>query len=58
MRTSIRSTTKSCKACQVNKKQKLQYRHLPHKTVITISCKVLCVDLIGHYTLEAKMAQS
>jgi hypothetical protein len=33
---------------------KLQYRHLPPKTVITIPCKVLCVDLIGPYTLKGK----
>jgi hypothetical protein len=36
MRTSVRSITKSCRACQVNKKWKLKYRHLPPKTIITI----------------------
>ncbi len=46
MRTSIRSIMKSCKACQVNKKWKLQCGHLLSKTVITIPWKVLCVDLI------------
>ncbi len=45
MHTSIRSITKSCKACQVNMKRKLQYGHLPPKTILTIPWKVLCVDL-------------
>ncbi len=54
MRTSIRSITKLCKACQVNKKQKLQYGHLPHKTVITIPWRALCANLIGPYTLKSK----
>jgi hypothetical protein len=35
MRTTIRSITKSCKTCQVNKKWKLKYGHLPPETVIT-----------------------
>jgi hypothetical protein len=58
MRTTIRLLTKSCKTCQVNKKRKLKYRHLPSKTVITVPWRVLCFDLIGPYTLKGKMAQS
>jgi hypothetical protein len=54
MRTSIGSLTKSCRACQVNKKRKLKYGHLPPKTVITVPWRVLCVDLIGPYTLKGK----
>ncbi len=54
MRTSIRSRTKSCRACQINKKQKLKYGHLSLKTVITVSWRALCVDLIGRYTLTGK----
>jgi hypothetical protein len=30
------------------------YGHLPSKTVITVSWRVLCVDLIGPYTLKGK----
>ncbi len=52
MRTSIRSLTKSCRACQVNKKWKLKYGHLPPKTVVTVPWRGLCVDLIGPYTLN------
>jgi hypothetical protein len=46
MRNTIRSLTKSCKACQVNKKRKLKYGHLPPKIIITVPWRVLCVDLI------------
>ncbi len=54
MRTTIRSLTKSCKTCQVNKKWKLKYGHLPPKTIITVSWRALCVDLKGPYTLKDK----
>ncbi len=54
MRTTIRSLTMSCRARQVNKKLKLKYGHLPPKTIITGPWRVLCVDLIGPYTLKGK----
>jgi hypothetical protein len=54
MRTTLRSLTKSCRRCQVNKKQKFKYGHLLPKTVITVSWRALCVDLIGPYTLKCK----
>jgi hypothetical protein len=54
MRTSIGSPTKSCGACQVNKKWKLKYGPLPPKTIITVPWRVLCVDLRGPYTLKGK----
>jgi hypothetical protein len=54
VRSTIRLITKSCRSCQVNKKQKPKYRHLPSKIVITSPWWVLCVDLIGHYTLKGK----
>jgi hypothetical protein len=54
MHTTIRLRTKSCRTCQVNKKRKLKYGHLPPKTVITVPWRVLCVDLIGLYTLKGK----
>jgi hypothetical protein len=52
MRTAIRSITKSCKTCQVNKKWKLKNNHLPPKTIITTPWRTLCVDLVGPYTLK------
>jgi hypothetical protein len=47
MRTTIRSITKSCKSCQINKRWSQKYGHLPPKTVYTIPWECLCVDLIG-----------
>jgi hypothetical protein len=35
MRTTIQSLTKSCRSCQINKRQSRKYGHLPPKTVIT-----------------------
>jgi hypothetical protein len=54
MRSTIWPMTKSCRSCQVNKKQKLKYGHLPSKIVITIPWRALCVDLIGPNTLKGK----
>jgi hypothetical protein len=50
----IRSITKSCKSCQVNKKRQLKYGHLPSKIVISTPWEALCVDLVGPYTLKGK----
>jgi hypothetical protein len=54
MRTTIRSLTKSCQSCQVNKRRSQKYGHLPAKTVYTIPWERLCVNLIGPYTLKGK----
>ncbi len=54
MRTAIQSITKSCKSCQVNKRRTLKYGHLPSTIVISTPWQVLCVDLVGPYTLKGK----
>jgi hypothetical protein len=54
LRTTIHSLTNSYRACQVNKKRKLKYGHLPPKPILTVPWRVLCVDLIGPYTLKGK----
>ncbi len=54
MRTTIRSLTKSCRSCQVNKRRSCRYGHLPPKTVITNPWECLCVNLIVPYTLKGK----
>jgi hypothetical protein len=54
MHTTIRSLTKSCRSCQVNKRGSHKHGHLPPKTVITNPWECLCVDLIGPYTLKSK----
>ena len=58
MRRTIRSYTKSCKSCQVNKRHSQKYGHVPPKLVITTPWRVLCVDLIGPYTLNGKDGSS
>jgi hypothetical protein len=45
---------KNCHACQINKRQKVKYGKLPAKLVVMIPWEVLCVDLIGPYTLKGK----
>ncbi len=52
--TTIQSLTKSCKSCQINKRQSHKSGHLPPKTVITNTWECLCVNLIGPYTLKGK----
>ncbi len=54
MRTIIRSLTKTCRSCQINKRRSQKYGHLPPKTIYTIPWGCLCVDLIGPYTLKGK----
>jgi hypothetical protein len=54
MRTTIRSLTKSCRSCQVNKRRSQKYGHLPPNTIYTIPWECLCVHLIGPYTLKGK----
>jgi hypothetical protein len=54
MRNTIRSKTKSCKTCQVNKKRTQKYGHLPPKIVISTPWEALCVDLVGLYILKGK----
>jgi hypothetical protein len=54
MRTTIRSLTKSCRSCQINKSRSHKYGHLPPKTVYTIPWECLCVNLIGLYSLKGK----
>ncbi len=54
MRNTIRSKTKSCKTCQVNKKHTQKYAHLPPKIVISTPWEALCVNLVSPYTLKGK----
>jgi hypothetical protein len=58
MHITVRKYIKSCKSYQVNKRHSQKYGHLPPKLVITTPWKVLCVDLIGPYTLEGKEGSS
>jgi hypothetical protein len=57
MRRTIRSYV-NCRSCQVNKRHSQKYGHVPPKLVITTPLEVLCVDLIGPYTLNGKDGSS
>jgi hypothetical protein len=54
MCTTIWRYVESCRSCQVNKRHSQEYGHLSPKLVITTPWRVLCVDLIGPYTLKGK----
>ncbi len=54
MCTTIWRYVKTCRSCQVNKRHNQKYGHLPLKLVILTPWKVICVDLIGPYTLKGK----
>ncbi len=58
MCTTIWRYVKTCRSYQVNKRHSKKYGHLPFKLVITTPWKVLCVDLIGPYTLKGKDGSS
>jgi hypothetical protein len=58
MHTTIRRYVKSCRSCQVNKRHSLKYGHVPPKLVISTLWRVLCVDLVGPYTLKGKDGSS
>jgi hypothetical protein len=58
MHTTILRYVKTCRSCQVNKRHSQKYGHLPPKLVIMNPWRVLCVDLIGPYTLKGKDSSS
>jgi hypothetical protein len=58
MRTTIQRYIKSCRSCQVNKRHSLKYGHVPPKLFFTAPWRVLCVDLVGPYTLKGKDGSS
>ncbi len=58
MQRTIQSYVKSCRSFQINKRHSQKYRHVPPKLVITTPWNVLCVDLIGPYTLNGKDGSS
>jgi len=53
----VRSHMKYCQSCQINKQRKRKFGKLPTKQVIRKPWEAYCVDLIGPYSLEGKMAQ-
>jgi hypothetical protein len=58
MRDKITDYVSRCPTCQKNKKQKKKYGQLPEKTAESDPWDVLCVDLIGPYTIKRKGHQA
>eukprot|EP00804_Cyclotella_cryptica_P029197 CCRYP_005341-RD/>CCRYP_005341-RD protein AED:0.37 eAED:0.37 QI:0/0/0/1/0/0/5/0/743 len=54
LRHSVGTFVKNCHKCQVNKRRQRKYGKLPTKLVVSNPWEVLCVDLIGSYTLKGK----
>jgi hypothetical protein len=56
MRHTIQWHVKYCCTCQIDKQHKNQYGNFPTKLVVTIinPWEVLCLDLIGPFTLRSK----
>ena len=54
MRPHIRKHVKTCVRCQLGKRRKRKYGHLPPKIAQIIPLNEVCVDLIGPYTIKAK----
>jgi hypothetical protein len=58
MRNTIWPYINSCRSCHVNKRHSQKYGHVSPKLVITTHWRVLCVDLIGPYTLKGNSVLS
>lgn len=54
MRSEIRKFTKYCDRCQLGKKRKRKYGHLPPKIAAINPWEVVQVDLIGPYTIKGQ----
>ena len=52
LRKDVEQVCSTCKICQFNKRQKKKYGHLPEKDAEAIPWEILCVDLIGPYTMK------
>ena len=48
----VKEICSSCHSCQINKRQSIKYGKLPVKEEVYIPWEVLCVDLIGPYTIK------
>ena len=54
MRPHIRKHVKTCERCQLGKRRKRKYGHLPPKIAQVVPWNQVCVDLIGPYTIKVK----
>ena len=54
LREQVRKACSSCHICQLTKRTKKKYGHLPEKEAESLPWEKLCVDLIGPYTIRRK----
>ena len=54
MREHIRKECSTCHTCQLTKKTKKKYGHLPAKEAESLPWEKLCVDMIGPYNIKRK----
>ena len=54
LRDTVHTVCKTCDTCQRTKKTNMKYGHLPEKTAQAEPWDVLCIDLIGPYTINRK----
>jgi len=54
LRVDVRRHVKSCKRCQLGKRRKRKYGHVPPKIADQVPWQKVCVDLIGPYTLKGQ----
>jgi hypothetical protein len=58
IRNAIKKYVKSCRSCQIIKRDSQKYGHVPPKLAITTAWKALCVVLIGPYKLKDKYSSN
>ena len=54
LRKTVHNVCTKCHTCQLTKRTKKKYGHLPTKEAETIPWDTLCVDLIGPYNIQRK----
>ena len=54
LRADVRRHVKSCKRCQLGKRRKRKYGHVPSKIADQVPWQKVCVDLIGPYTVKGR----
>ena len=58
LRKDVRDYIGSCDTCQRCKKQKKKYGKLPEKQAEATPWELLCVDLVGPYTIQQQNKKS
>ena len=54
LRKTVHEVCSTCHTCQISKRTKKKYGHLPEKEAEAIPWETLCVDMIGPYKIQRK----